>query len=416
MTNEPQKSKKMSKKVSGTFLDVLKKRFLTPFLICGVVSICGIRSFGQEAPERFVAADARQGVVLELRSEVSVHGRQITLKQLCRWSDADASFFAPMADLVVANCSPEAAFQSISLPQLKKTLAEAGINLAVIRFAGPTACTVARNDVHVDQDAALKQWIEAGSVTTHAKNSSATTAPAEDSAITATAAVGKKTAIAPPKSDASVQTLRDVLTADALQKFNLPADMLQVTFSPADEKVLALAGPQFKFSIDARRLYNLGDISWDIRLITDGGSKRTTIAANARAWQTQVVVNKPVAYKQVLRDSDLAERRTLVDHIPDEPLATLAQSVGQQAAQDLKPGTVLTARMIDPVQPVKVGQLVGITLNQGGISIKTVLRALENGSYGQTVRVKNEATGETYEAVITGPQEATLSPMRTAEK
>jgi flagellar basal body P-ring formation protein FlgA len=365
--------------------------------------------------EKFVAADARQGVMLELRSEVSIHGRQVTLKQVCRWSDVDGAFFAPMADLVVATCSPQAAFQSVSLQQLKKTLADAGVNLAVIRFAGPTACTIARNDVHVDQDAALRQWIDASAGISHAKEPMPTTAPAEDDAIPATA-VATKIPSAQARTEQAIQTLRDILTADASQRFNLSGDALQLTFSPADEKVLALSGPQFKFNIDARRLYNLGDISWDIRVITDGGSKRVTVGANARAWQTQVVVNKPLAYKQVLRDADLTERRTLVDHLPDEPLATVAQSVGQQAAQDLKPGMVLTARMIDPVQLVKVGQLVGITLNQGGVKIDTVMRAMENGSYGQTVRVKNEASGQTYEAVITGSQEATLSPTRTAEK
>jgi flagella basal body P-ring formation protein FlgA len=50
-------------------------------------------------------------------------------------------------------------------------------------------------------------------------------------------------------------------------------------------------------------------------------------------------------------------------------------------------------------------------LLQGHIKVKTVVRAMESGSYGQTVRVKNEATNDTYEAIITGPQEATMSPV-----
>ena len=80
------------------------------------------------------------------------------------------------------------------------------------------------------------------------------------------------------------------------------------------------------------------------------------------------------------------------DRLPDEPLLTIEQAVGQQAARDLKPGTILTARMVDPVQLIKTGQFVTITLSQGNIRVKTVVRAMESGSYGQTVRVKNEST------------------------
>jgi hypothetical protein len=33
---------------------------------------------------------------------------------------------------------------------------------------------------------------------------------------------------------------------------------------------------------------------------------------------------------------------------------------------------------------------------------------MEGGSFGQTIRVKNEATNETFEVVLTGPQEGTI--------
>jgi hypothetical protein len=45
------------------------------------------------------------------------------------------------------------------------------------------------------------------------------------------------------------------------------------------------------------------------------------------------------------------------------------------------------------------------------VSVKTVAKAMEGGSYGQTIRVKNEATNETYEVVLTGPQEGTMGPV-----
>ena len=51
-----------------------------------------------------------------------------------------------------------------------------------------------------------------------------------------------------------------------------------------------------------------------------------------------------------------------------------------------------------------------MTLARGGVRIKTVARALEAGSYGQTIKVKNEATKDTFQVVLTGPPEGTLGP------
>jgi flagella basal body P-ring formation protein FlgA len=78
------------------------------------------------------------------------------------------------------------------------------------------------------------------------------------------------------------------------------------------------------------------------------------------------------------------------------------------AGRDVKLGTILTARLIDPTILVKSGQLVSITLTQGAISAKSVARATEQGTIGQTIRVKNEVTNNLFDVVVTGPQTAKL--------
>src|SRR3954464_13838835 len=52
--------------------------------------------------EKFVPGGERfyAGATLELRSEVTVIGEEVKLKQVCRWSDADKAAFEPIADLV----------------------------------------------------------------------------------------------------------------------------------------------------------------------------------------------------------------------------------------------------------------------------------------------------------------------------
>src|SRR5438045_8074725 len=60
--------------------------------------------YGAELPkEAFVPADpAAHGATLELKSEATIVGAEVKLKQICRWSDADNAAMSPLAELTVA--------------------------------------------------------------------------------------------------------------------------------------------------------------------------------------------------------------------------------------------------------------------------------------------------------------------------
>lgn len=374
---------------------------------------------GQEAPagppastEQFVPGDGA-AAILELKSEATATGAEVKLRQICRWSDADRAFTAPLAELVIARFEGNAAFASISLEQVRHSLADAGINLGRVRFAGATVCTVSRTDVKYDEAAALQQWIDArdGKVTAHSPSGVALPPTVMAAGASATAPASQPTtAAAPGAVDSPVRSLRELIIEDAAIRLNLPIDQLQFNFNPADEKFLNLAEPQFKFNVTGRGIYGLGELTWDVLIVTEAGNKKISLTANARAWQKQVVLVRPVAFNGVIQPDDVAEKRVLSDHLPDAPLLSVEQAVGQQASRELKPGTVLTAPMINPVELARAGQFVTVTLISGAIRIKTVGRAMESGTFGQTVRVKNEANGELYQVLLTGPQEGTISP------
>src|SRR5215472_13620513 len=91
--------------------------------------------FGAEVPqtvlaERFVPGTDRfvAGATLEMRGDATILGSEVRLKQVCRWSGADAEVFAPVADLVVVRINPRSPFKSISVEQVRNTLHDAGIN------------------------------------------------------------------------------------------------------------------------------------------------------------------------------------------------------------------------------------------------------------------------------------------------
>jgi flagella basal body P-ring formation protein FlgA len=122
-----------------------------------------------------------------------------------------------------------------------------------------------------------------------------------------------------------------------------------------------------------------------------------------------------MARRQVIQDTDVTSRRVLVDQLPEATLVSRDQVVGQMASHDLKPGSVVTAQAVEAVPLAKANQYITVTLERGGIRVKGVAKALEGGCYGQTIRVKNEATKDVYQVVLTGPQEGSIAPVAAAE-
>ena len=362
-----------------------------------------------QPPERFVPASAQLSGAgtLELRADATVYGPSIKLKQLCRWSDSDAAAFAPVSELVVARFDNGKASKALSLDEIRSTLSDAGVNLAEIRFAGATACTVTRGDTVASADNSLRQWINEKQAAVQPSALAPATQPAQGSAMSGQNAADLECN--------PFHTLRQRLMIDLSQRLNLPIEKLQVSFDPKDTNLLNLAEPNFRFDVQPRRVRDLGEVSWEVSILTDAGDKKVTVIAHARAWENQLTTNGPVAYKQVLRDENVSERRVLMDHLDDTPLLTKDQIVGEAASRDLQTGTVMNARMVEAVPLAKPGQYVTVTLNQGTVQVKTVAKAMEEGSFGQSIKVRNEATKDVFDVTLTGPQTASMGPTMASD-
>lgn len=351
---------------------------------------------GAEPAERFATVDAlRTGATLEIRKEATVIGAEVKLRNICRWSNDDETAVQGIADLTLARLDEKTPFVSITLPEIKLILQRAGANLGSLNFAGSVTCSVNRSDVEVKKGESLEKWIEA---------KTANPSPA----LVTTPRAAPTILDEKPEVNVQSQTLRQLLKDDLATRLHLKAADMQFSFKPQDDVVLDLSSELFQFHIEPFRVKNLGPVAWDVTVVNGSSNKKVHITANARAWQTQTVVTHPVAYQQVIAAEDLEERRTLVENLDTDPLVSKEQAINQQASRDLKPGVVLTGKMLDPVQLVKAGQLILVDAKSGGVMITSSARALENGTFGQAIKVKNDTTKETLVVTITGPQRAEL--------
>jgi flagella basal body P-ring formation protein FlgA len=343
--------------------------------------------------EQFLAPSFRIGT-LELQSEATVYSSTITLKQICRWSSDDNAVFQPVADLVLARFDDQS-FTSIKADDIINMLQGAGLTPAAVRFTGSAACTVSRVDQPIDRTTALAQWTQATDQSKSATQPSAAT-------------VAEAPVRSTHSSDNPIVTLQDALTHDLATRLQLPVDSLQIQFDPRDDKLLSMTTPPFTFEIAPSRLHILGNVSWDLSVRAGRSLQSVHIAAVARAWEDQVVTANSIQFNQIIRPADLTEQRVLVDSLTDEPLLTKQQALGQQAAIEMKMGTVLTTSKVAAVPLIRDGELVTVSVNQGGINIQTEARALESATFGQSVRLRNETTHDVFQAIVTGPQQADM--------
>lgn len=112
-----------------------------------------------------------------------------------------------------------------------------------------------------------------------------------------------------------------------------------------------------------------------------------------------VVASHDIERGNMIGEEDLAiETRDLTGKRLNKPLIDTAEAIGLEAKQKIKDGDpVLSRHLVKPLL-VERGKDVTAIVYATGVQVTLIGQALDNGRMGDTVRVKNRATGK----IITG--------------
>lgn len=317
---------------------------------------------------------------IELREHARVFRGEVTLADVSKFDEDDPTL-APIAGIVILRLDSTAA-GTVRIEQLRHAVQLAGVNIGLVNFRGPRECRVSRFDV---DPRTLNQPADARPVPT---------VSSEDE---------------PAGRAVEGRSLRSKLLEDIAVRLDLPLDSLEVQFRTEDVNLLQRPVENDSVQFVARRFGDLGRWQWDVTVLEAGRPIRKSIEAEVRAWQDQLVLTRPVAMRQVLTAADFERRRQLVDRLGNDRPIDEAAAVGQAAARDLAPGTVLTSRLVQAVALVRTNQPVLAITRHGAIELKSNMISMNNGSLGQSVKVRSEQTRETFLAVVTGPGEVTIA-------
>lgn len=351
----------------------------------------------------FAAGAARGESVmgLELRSEAAILGDSVRLKQIARWTEADAPFFRELGEMTVVRFTPEQREMTVSMETVRTMLEGAGVNEGQLSMRGPTSVRVRR----LDADAAYAKVTK----TDKPKDLEGFMAQKPVVAAPEQKPLEAIDALLPVKTDdlSAGYSLKQGLTQFLSDRINIPVDDLEISYPATFERVLGVTGPAYTWTITTFRSSRLGPVNFKVTLKNGASVRQVEISGTARAWQQQLRVARPVAAGATLREADVEYKRVLVDSMGEQMPVRKEFAMAMEAKRDLRPGEVLTVGVLNPVLMVKRGQYISITSRSGTIEMKAVGIAKDDAAYGAPVRVEIGDGKQKREVVVTmtGPQE-----------
>lgn len=145
------------------------------------------------------------------------------------------------------------------------------------------------------------------------------------------------------------------------------------------------------------------------RIVVRGGSGAASGAPVAPRGNAEVLTYaRSLAAGEVVQPQDLVWAK--VAAAPADAPSDAEQVIGLAARRPLRAGAAVSARDVAAAQVVKVGELITVTYQDGGISLSLQARALSAGAAGDVINVQNTLSKKTVQAVVSGPGQALVGP------
>lgn len=173
----------------------------------------------------------------------------------------------------------------------------------------------------------------------------------------------------------------------------------EMPWSP-EEAFIDLQAPSFNIDLPvgevtfrwrpAPRYQYLGTGSFRGEVLVDGEPQRTVVArANIEAYGDVVVALNDIPRGKVVTPNDVDIEERAMSALPRGAVRSIDEVLGQVARSTIFPGQVLTGRRVEARKLFLRGQLVPVEAKAGGLTVRTVAKAREDGVAGDVVRCQN---------------------------
>ena len=116
-----------------------------------------------------------------------------------------------------------------------------------------------------------------------------------------------------------------------------------------------------------------------------------------------IVANKSLLRDTILSDSDVSLAERDISALNQGYLTRLDEVMGNKLTRPIQPDQVISPNQLEMAEVVRRGDQVVITARSGSISVRMPGEAMADGAPGKQIPVKNQRSGRTIRARVTGP-------------
>ncbi len=133
------------------------------------------------------------------------------------------------------------------------------------------------------------------------------------------------------------------------------------------------------------------------------------LACQARIWHEIWVAAGPLKRGQLLSPNDLIRERRDILGLRDLLETLPPEGAGLEMAENLNPGTPLSQRSLRARPLVRRGDVVEAVVEDGTLTITLKVEVLEEGAFGQSIRVRNPQTKREFRGKVQNEQTIVVS-------
>lgn len=128
--------------------------------------------------------------------------------------------------------------------------------------------------------------------------------------------------------------------------------------------------------------------------------ERGQVRLRIKKFSEVLVATDKIGRHDALSKDNLAPARMEVTSLREQAVRSIEALENQRAKRNLRKGQILTSPAMEPVPDIEVGREVTIVVSNDLLTITAPGKALQTGSAGDYVRVRNKATGKILSAKV----------------
>ncbi len=318
---------------------------------------------------------------ITLRHGVRVEAGGLTLSDVAELQGPEAQRFA---ELVVLETGSDAA--AVAMAAIRNKLDEAGAHWGKLNLRGPSRVELIRARETTPKPVAPVI------VDDQAEARANPTEPVQ----------GEAVEVAPPTG------LKALLVNWLAERLDVEPGALRVEANDPQAPVWTWNNLNGRFEFESIGGKGLGRVRLIVRRYRGEQIDEQRLGVHVAVRKTVVVAQLPVQRGQTLTSSDVKTETRWIESESLRPLTTLRSVVGRSAARRLQVGDLIEQDRIEAQRLIRRGQVVTVRCLSGSLVLKTTARAMEDGTLGEKIEVRNEKTRRQYRVTVTGAQQAVM--------